>query len=163
MPYILDGKVLRLDVPFVHNDIQYPSNWLRLSSEADRNALGISWRDEQPRPDDRFYWVTENADGSYTATPKDLADLKKTWTAQFNQTAYASLLPSDWMVVRKQETGTEVAADWTSYREAVRTTCQLAIADLTAAADIDAFIASVSSVQWPVDPDRQAQLAAQQN
>jgi hypothetical protein len=59
---------------------------------------------------------------------------------------------SDWMIVRKSEDGTAVPADWTSYREAVRTTCQLAITDLEATTDIDAFIASVTSVQWPVNP-----------
>lgn len=160
MPYILDGNVLPLDIPFVYNEIKYPANWLRLSTQEDRDALGITWRDEQPRPDDRFYWVKENEDGSYTATPKDLDGLKKTWSSQFNQTAYSMLLPSDWMVVRKQENATEIPADWTTYREAVRTTCQLAITDLTAATDIDAFIASVLSVQWPLDPDAQAAKAA---
>jgi hypothetical protein len=36
----------------------------------------------------------------------------------------------------------------------VRTTCELAISDLEATTDIDAFIASVMSVVWPVSPDQ---------
>jgi len=152
--FLLDGRILPLDTPFEANRTQYPANWLRLASPEARAAIGITEVIEQPRPDDRFYWVSGPDDnGDYTAIPKDLDGLKKTWTAQFKQTSYTLLFPSDWMIVRKQEDGTAVPADWTSYREAVRTTCQLAITDLEATTDIDAFIASVTSVQWPKDPN----------
>jgi hypothetical protein len=151
--FLLDGRILPLDTPFEHDGTAYPANWLRLATPEERAAIGITEVVEQPRPDDRFYWVSgPNDDGSWTAIPKDLAGLKTTWTAQFKQTAYTMLLPSDWLIIRKQEDGTAVPADWTSYREAVRTTCQLAITDLEATTDIDAFIASVTSVQWPRDP-----------
>lgn len=153
MAYILDGKVLPLDVPFTHDDIKYPANWLRLSTQADRDALGITWRNDQQRPDDRFYWVTENADGSYTAVPKNLDDLKTSWTAQINQSAWNQLMPSDWLVVRNTEAGTAIPADWTTYRASVRTTAADTISALTAATNIDAFIAVVTNVVWPLDPN----------
>jgi hypothetical protein len=31
-------------------------------------------RQDEVRPDDNYYWVTQNSDGSYTGTPKDLED-----------------------------------------------------------------------------------------
>ena len=31
-------------------------------------------RQDEIRPDDQYYWVTANPDGSYTATPKELED-----------------------------------------------------------------------------------------
>jgi hypothetical protein len=31
-------------------------------------------RQDEIRPDDRYYWVTANPDGLYTATPKELED-----------------------------------------------------------------------------------------
>jgi pyruvate-formate lyase len=31
-------------------------------------------RQDETRPDDRYYWVTANNNGSYTATPKELED-----------------------------------------------------------------------------------------
>jgi hypothetical protein len=65
------------------------------------------------------------------------------------------LFPSDWMVVRKAEVGDGIPQAWTDYREAVRTTATLAIVDMEATTDIDAFITSVTSVQWPVSPDQQ--------
>jgi hypothetical protein len=153
MMFLLNGRPLQLDVPFEHDGTQYPANWLRLASPEDRAAIGITEVVEQPRPDDRFYWVSGPDDnGDYTAIPKDLAGLKTNWSAQFKQTAWSMLAPSDWMIVRKAEDGTAVPADWTSYREAVRTTCQLAITDMESTTDINAFISSVTSVQWPISP-----------
>lgn len=153
MTFMLDGRILPLDTPFEHDGTGYPANWLRLATPEERAAIGITEIIEQPRPDDRFYWVSPNPDGSWTAIPKDLDGLKVTWAGQLKQTAYSMLLPSDWMVVRKTEDGTAVPADWTSYRESVRTTCALAIGSMEATTDIDAFIASVTSVQWPKDPN----------
>lgn len=31
-------------------------------------------RQDEIRPDDRYYWVTQNQDGSYTGVPKELED-----------------------------------------------------------------------------------------
>jgi hypothetical protein len=31
-------------------------------------------RQDEVRPDDNYYWVTQNEDGSYSATPKELED-----------------------------------------------------------------------------------------
>lgn len=154
--FLLDGRVLQLDTPFEHDGTSYPANWLRLASPEARAAIGITEVVEQPRPDDRFYWVSGPDDnGDYTAIPKDLDGLKKTWTAQFKQTAWTMLAPSDWLVVRKQENDTAIPADWTSYREAVRTTCALAITNLEATTDIDTFITAATSVVWPRDPNSQ--------
>jgi len=154
MSFVLDGKNLPLDTAFTHDGTSYPANWLRLATPEERAAIGITEIPDYPRPDDRFYWVTQNPDGTWNATPKDLDGLKTTWTAQFRQTAWTMLSPSDWLVVRKTEIGTDIPADWLSYREAVRTTCELAISDLEATTDIDAFIASVMSVVWPASPDQ---------
>ena len=63
----LDGKTLTIDTPFMHGDFQYPANWLRLASPAERAALGITEEAEPVRADDRFYW---NGD---VTQPRDLA------------------------------------------------------------------------------------------
>lgn len=154
--FLLDGRQLLLDVPFEHDGIQYPSNWLRLASQEDRDAIGITEVIEQPRPDDRFYSISGmKLDGSWDYAPRDLDGLKKTWSAQFKQTAWTLLAPSDWMVVRKQENGTAIPAEWTTYREGVRQTCALAIEDIGLKTNIEDFIAAVTAVQWPTSPDSQ--------
>ena len=151
--FILDGQTLNPDLPFDHDGIQYPANWLRLATPEERAAIGITEVPDYPRPDDRFYWVTQNPDGTYTAIPKDLDGLKVTWCAQVDQTAYVTLLPSDWMVVRRAEDGAQIPANWTTYRASVRTYAQTAKTNLNAAADIDAFIAVATNLAWPASPD----------
>ena len=54
--YKLNGKALRIGRAFTHAEVQYPSNWLQLSTEAERAAVGITWEDDPVRADDRFYW-----------------------------------------------------------------------------------------------------------
>ncbi len=56
MPFKLGTKTIQLDTPFTHNDIQYPANWIRLASEADKSAIGLVWEADAVRADDRFYW-----------------------------------------------------------------------------------------------------------
>ena len=52
----LNNKPLSYDRAFTHADIQYPANWLRLSSLEERNALGITEVADAPSYDQRFYW-----------------------------------------------------------------------------------------------------------
>ena len=42
MAYKLNGVGLPFDVPFTHNETNYPANWLRLSTEEDRKASRIN-------------------------------------------------------------------------------------------------------------------------
>ena len=44
---VLDGKTLVYDRPFSHDGINYPANWLRLTTLAEKQAIGIV---EQPDP-----------------------------------------------------------------------------------------------------------------
>jgi hypothetical protein len=72
--FLLDGKRLQPGTPFTHGDLQYPANWLQLATSAEKEALGITEVAEQTRPDDRFYWVQDNNDGTFTSNPKLLED-----------------------------------------------------------------------------------------
>ena len=59
MAYKLNGKTLPIDRGFTHNEIQYPSNWLRMASQEDKDAIGITWEADPVRADDRYYWNGE--------------------------------------------------------------------------------------------------------
>lgn len=59
MAYKLNGRTLPIDRGFTHNEIQYPSNWLRLASQEDKDAIGITWEADPVRADDRYYWNGE--------------------------------------------------------------------------------------------------------
>jgi hypothetical protein len=94
----LNGKPISLDAAFTTEDgTQYPSNWLRLATVEEREAIGIT---EAPDPipvDQRFYWDT--------GIPKDHAQLVEQWTSQIKQTAGSLLSQSDWYITRASETG----------------------------------------------------------
>jgi hypothetical protein len=55
--FILEGKTIQIDTPFTTSDgTQFPSNWIRLSTQSDRDAIGITEVPDPVRADDRFYW-----------------------------------------------------------------------------------------------------------
>ena len=90
--YYYNNKPLPLDRAFSDTEgNQYPANWLRISTQEQREALGITWVDV----DQRFYWGPSN--------PKDLDDLKRVWVAKEKQKAYTLLQPTDWYITRMVE------------------------------------------------------------
>ena len=135
---LLDGKQLVPGRPFTHNGIQYPSNWLRLTSWEEKEAIGITEVPDPAPVDTRFYWdhdlpkrledepaVDENNDPVLDENGIQVINtgLKTQWKAQQDQTAYSLLAPTDWYVVRKSEVGTDVPVGITSYRTNIRTIC----------------------------------------
>ena len=54
--FLLNGQPLAVDTPFTANDIQYPANWLRLASQAEKEAIGITEVADPVRASDVFYW-----------------------------------------------------------------------------------------------------------
>ena len=148
--FLHNGQRLNLDQPFTIEDTNYPPNWLRESTPEMREALGIVEITWGSRPDDRFYWVQENMDGTYTTSPKDLTQLKATFTAQVDQTAYSLLFPTDWMIVRKAETNVAVPDATTTYRAAVRADALANRTAISNATTVEELITVVSSFTWPV-------------
>ena len=131
MGYKLNGSPLALDVAFTDsNGTQYPSNWLRGSTAADRAAVptgGITWESDPPWYDQEFYWSPDS--------PKDIADLKPLWVQKQKDLANSKLAHTDWLVTRKAEAGTAIPTAQANYRTAVRTQCGLREATINACAD----------------------------
>lgn len=146
--FVLDGKPLQVDVPFIHNGIQYPANWLRLTTWEEKSAIGITEVSDPIRPDDRFYYVSMQGD----PVPKDLDSLKETFKNQVNTTTYAILQTTDWYVIRKQETGVEIPEKIATHRSAVRAASEANKTALNAATNLEEFIAAVEQIysSWPV-------------
>ena len=88
-------------------------------------TLGFTQVTVGTRPDDRFYSVVgPDNTGAYTATPRDLANLKTRFKREQKQQAHNVLRQTDWYVVRLAELGVSagaVPADVTSFRAAYRT------------------------------------------
>ena len=169
MPYKLGDRTLALDVPWEHDDVQYPANWLRLSTAQDRAELGIVWEDGTLGWDERFYWGYD-ADGNLL--PKTYTDLKTLWIARTKETANKLLQPSDWMVVRAAEGGTAVPSAWTTWRATIRTECGTMVTAIEETADVgdtaphadfgrvealQQYIEGQSYNVWTADPDNAAE------
>lgn len=91
--FILGNKQLFFDSPFEYNDVQYPSNWLRLSTPEDREALGIVEVPDSPVLDYNFY----NVDG----TERPLTEIKSNFKQSLNSIASQRLTSTDWYFIRK--------------------------------------------------------------
>lgn len=151
--YIVEGT------PFVLGDIQYPANWLNLSSPEEKAEAGLVEVVATNSPADHaYYWVSEELNGAeltYINTPKDLDSLKVQCTEQINQTAYSLLFPTDWMVVKAIETQTKIIDSWNTYRANVRSSASAAKDKIQMAFDIDSLI-TACDITWPVAPDQEA-------
>jgi len=147
MAFKLDGKTLPVDVPFTSAGINYPANWLRLTTLDEKKAIGITEVSDAPTYDQRFYWGVDN--------PKDLAALKKQYIATQKQIAGSLFTKYDWYVWRKYEKGTAIPDDIVQYRTEVRDACTTREGQITAAADVAALKTLVDGtlISWPKDPN----------
>jgi hypothetical protein len=163
--FLLNGNPLAVDTAFTNDGIQYPANWLRLATEAEKSAIGITEVADPVRADDRFYWdgnlanpkaledrLETKEDGSplmvqkYNPVTEAMEDtdeqvvtkgLKSNFIAQVKQTAGSILAQTDWMVTRKVERDVAIPAEVVAYRASV-----VAKAD-----ELEASISAVTSVE----------------
>ena len=163
--FLLNGNPLAVDTAFTNDGIQYPANWLRLATEAEKSAIGITEVADPVRADDRFYWdgnlanpkaledvLATKEDGSplmvqkYNPITEAMEDtdkqvvtkgLKSNFIAQVKQTAGSILAQTDWMVTRKVERDVAIPAEVVAYRASV-----VAKAD-----ELEASISAVTTVE----------------
>ena len=148
--------------PFTWDGLQYPANWCNFSTPDQKAAIGMVDVIYGAQPNDQYYWVTQNepvydplrnvVNITYTATPKDLDELKASQISATNSTAYSILLPTDWMVVKAVETGGTVAPDWNTWRQEIRTQAATQVAAINACTTVDQ-LAALPPVQWAHDPN----------
>ncbi len=176
MAFKLDGNPLAVDVAFSHNDINYPANWLRLSTAEEKIALGITEVADAPTYDSRFYWgdgtaktltdtneVDENGDPALDDNGDQVVTLgvKSVLKAQEKVIAGSLLAIYDWYVVRKAEKSTAIPTAISTYRDGVRTACNTRETEIDACVDTAALVTLYSNkddgtpnmTQYPVDPN----------
>ena len=152
-------------------DNQYPAAIYTLWSESERNAIGVYTvvEDNTNKKDGDWYINTNQTyafgSGKVTATygsatAKAIADanatdkdgveldpvvviegLKTIKNKMIDNQCAGQLAPSDWRVIREQETGNAMDSDWKTWRAAVRTKCNSMQTQITNAANGDALAA----------------------
>ncbi len=181
MAFKLNGNPLAVDVAFSHNDIQYPANWLRLSTAQEKKDLGITEVTDDPVYDSRFYWGdgTAKALNDVNATNENgdllkdengdqvvILGVKSILKAQEKATAGSLLAKYDWYVVRKAEKSTAIPTAITTYRDGVRTACDTREKEIDACSDTTALVTlygvttnsegkfvKFNMTQYPTDPN----------
>lgn len=144
--FTLNGQTIKYDVAWTHpqTGTQYPANWMRLTSLAEKQAVGLV---EVVTPvaqiyDQRFYWsasIPKELEDVTDADGNTTTGLKTLWKQKQNEAAASLLAPSDWRVIKAQETGGTVATKWTTYRAAVRTACNTRQDEIDACSDVPAL------------------------
>jgi hypothetical protein len=153
---LTDGQYIQPGNQFNIGGVEYPSNWLNLSTPEEKAAIGLKDVVATNSPaNDQYYWVStelNKATLTYVNTPKELASVKTATVSQINAIAYFILLPTDWMVVKAFETSTAIPATWNTWRATIRTQAKDAITAIEAATNVDE-VATAAKVQWTPDPD----------
>ena len=176
MAFKLNGNPLAVDVAFSHNDIQYPANWLRLSTAEEKTAIGITEVADDPVYDSRFYLSNGTAKSLDDEDAKDyegnllkdengdqviILGVKSVLKAQEKVTAGTLLAPYDWYVVRKAEKGTAIPSEISTFRDEVRAACDTIEKEIDACSDTAALVTLYSikedgtpnMTQYPSDPN----------
>lgn len=151
--FLLDGKPLSPDVAFTHDGIQYPANWLRLSTPEERAAIGIT---EVPDPapyDQRFYW---GYDAEGHLIPKDHTQLVEQWAAQTRATAGTLLQPTDWIIIREADNGKPADPVIKTWREMVRLAAGSKVYEIEHTADTAALAAYITGPDYSAWPSQDA-------
>ena len=172
--YKLNGKPLTLDRPFTVDGVQYPSNWLRMASEADKAALGITWEADPAPVDYRFYWSEGNPKAledkeesdengnplyvqEYDAATESMVNtterlvakgLKSQWVAQVKDTAGKMLAATDWMVIRKAERDVAIPEAVAAQRAAIVAEADRLEAAINLCENVEQLIAVVGDQNW---------------
>jgi hypothetical protein len=157
MAYKYNGKVIRAGRAWSDdNGTQHPANWMRMSDER-KVEIGLVYEaDPDTSYDNRFYWskgveralddVNEvnddntpmlDIDGNQVVTK----GLKSNAIAQVKVTAAGLLAPTDWMIVRSAENGTDVPSATLAFRANVRAASETIEAAISAASTHAEFMA----------------------
>jgi hypothetical protein len=173
--FLLNGNRLAEGTSFYDaNGTQYPPQWLNVSTEEQKAAIGITWVADPAPFDNRFYWDTDlpkaledkletKEDGSplykqvYDKTTESMVDtteqvvtkgLKSNFIAQIKQTAGSLLANTDWYVVRKAERNVDIPANVVTKRATIVTEADRLETAITNATTVEALIEVLNAQNW---------------
>ena len=127
MPYMLDGRRLRVGRPFKTTDgVSYSQLWAKQLSADEKTALGITYVADPEPFDSKYYYSAGNPRQLDNGTDDDgntTYGIRPGIVQQQKDTAASLLAQTDWYVVRKSETDVAIPTNVATYRAAVRTVC----------------------------------------
>ena len=176
MAYKIGNRTIQMDRSFVHNEITYPRNWIRLSTPEEKASIGMVWEDDPVRASDVYYWdgdvnnpkaLEDKLETKEDGTPlyvqvwnpdtEQMEDtdeqlvthgLKHTMTAQVKDTAGKLLSTTDWYVTRKVERNVDIPTDVASKRVAIVAESDRLETAIAGATTVEALIEVMNSQDW---------------
>jgi len=161
MSFELNGQRIYVGKSFVDADgVIYPTNWNRVFTQEQKDAIGITWVPDPAPVDTRFYWdhdlpkrledepaVDENGDPVLDKDGVQIINtgLKTQWIRQQKEIAASLFAPTDWYVVRKVDTNIDIPADVKQYRDDIRLTSGLREDQIKQTSTFDEFVALVTN------------------
>jgi hypothetical protein len=175
--FLLNGNRLAEGTSFYDaNGTQYPPQWLNVSTEEQKAAIGITWVADPIRADDRFYWdgdinnpkaledkLETKEDGTplykqvYDKATESMVDtteqvvtkgLKSNFIAQVKDTAGKLLNATDWYVIRKAERNVDIPSDIVLKRTQIITESNRLETDIQASTTVEALIEVLNAQNW---------------
>jgi len=142
-----DGRTVSDSMAFTLDEIQYPSNWLLLSSEEERSERGITGPlPKPPQYDQRFYWAPNQ--------PKDHTGLVDEYIGHIKRNAGSMLSDSDWYITRMAETGSGVPQQVLDRRAEIRAYSNIkeqALLATTSTEELAAYVTGPNYSLWEPD------------
>ena len=152
-----DGNRYRIGKPFSYEGYYYGT---ALANHPKFMELGFTQVIVAPRPDSKYYSVIgPDLEGQFTATPRDLDQLKTNEIGKQKQVANQILSQTDWMVVRAMDMGVAVAAvpaDVSNFRSAVRGVCDArctAIGSTVTVEELETLVKTPAQL-WDVETEK---------
>ena len=173
--FLLNGNRLAEGTSFYDaNGTQYPPQWLNVSTEEQKAAIGITWVTDPIPFDTRFYWDTDlpkaledkletKEDGTplykqvYDKATESMVDtteqvvtkgLKSQFVAQVKDTAGKLLNATDWYVIRKAERAIEIPAKVALERTQIVTESNRLEVDINGATTVEELITVLNNQNW---------------
>jgi hypothetical protein len=175
MSFYLNGRRIPEGTSFYDaNGTQYPPQWLNVSTEEQKLAIGITWVADPAPFDSRFYWDTDlpkaledkletKEDGTplykqvYDKATESMVDtteqvvtkgLKSQFVAQVKDTAGKLLNATDWYVIRKAERAIDIPSEVALKRTQIITESNRLEADIQASTTVEALIEVLNAQNW---------------
>ena len=126
MPYMLDGRPLRVGRPFNTATASYSQLWVTALSDDEKTAIGITWEDDPAPFDGKYNFAAGTPRPLDDGTDSDgnkFAGIRPNVVQEQKNIAASLLSKTDWYVTRKSEKGTAIPDNVVTYRDAVRTAC----------------------------------------
>jgi hypothetical protein len=177
--FLLNGNRLAEGISFYDaNGTQYPPQWLNVSTEEQKLAIGITWVADPAPIDTRFYWDTDlpkaledkletkedgtplykqvydktadNGKGAMVDTTEQVVTkgLKSQFVAQVKDTAGKLLNATDWYVIRKVERSIDIPSEVALKRTQIITESNRLETDIQASTTVEALIEVLNAQNW---------------